>query len=100
MRPALIVSFVVAMSATASAQVPGLGELIAVNLSDIRAEIAKNVNLDFEKVPITINLPINIAANVCGTSVNALSVQVQQGNNNCTATNVSVASQAVQNTVQ
>ncbi len=63
----------------------GLSGLVNVNLEDIRAEIAKNVNLDLDSVPITIQIPITIAANVCGTNVNILTVQMNAGDNNCTA---------------
>lgn len=63
----------------------GLSGLVNVNLEEIRAEIAKNVNLDLDSVPITIQIPITIAANVCGTNVNVLTVQVNAGDNQCTA---------------
>jgi hypothetical protein len=78
-----------------------LGSLINVNLSDIAAEIAKNVNIDLSRVPITIQLPITVAANVCGVNVNLLSAQVNTGNNTCTATATSPAlEQEVVNTIQ
>jgi hypothetical protein len=78
----------------------GLSDLINVNLSDIRAEIAKNVDVALERVPITIQLPVTVAANVCGVNVNLLSVQVDTGNNTCTATTSSVElEQAVKNQV-
>ena len=69
----------------------GMESLINVNLSDIRAEIAKNVNVNLERVPITIQLPITVAANVCGVNVNLLSVQVNTAVNSCTATATSPA---------
>jgi hypothetical protein len=50
----------------------GLSSLINVNLSNIRAEIAKNVDLNLEDVPITIQLPITVAANVCGVDVKSV----------------------------
>jgi hypothetical protein len=65
------------------------GGLINVNLSDIRAEIAKNVNVSLEDVPITIQLPVSAAANVCGVDVNLLSAQLNTGNNSCTAVTTS-----------
>jgi hypothetical protein len=78
-----------------------LSNLINVNLSDVAAEIAKNVNIDLSRVPITIQLPITIAANVCGVDVNLLSVQVNTGNNTCTATATSpTLEQEVVNTIQ
>jgi hypothetical protein len=97
-----IISILAATPATAQLPLPLPlpDSLINVSLKDIRAEIARNAKIDLSKVPITINLPITVAANVCGSSVNVLSAQVQAGNNTCTATNVSAASQAVTNTVQ
>ena len=71
---------------TAPAAGAGMESLINVNLSDIRAEIAKNVNVNLERVPITIQLPVTVAANVCGVNVNLLSVQVNTAGNSCTAT--------------
>ena len=76
---------------TAPAGGAGMESLINVNLSDIRAEIAKNVNVNLERVPITIQLPVTVAANVCGVNVNLLSVQVNTAGNTCTATATSPA---------
>jgi hypothetical protein len=76
---------------TAPAGGAGMESLISVNLSDIRAEIAKNVNVNLERVPITIQLPVTVAANVCGVNVNLLSVQVNTAGNTCTATATSPA---------
>jgi hypothetical protein len=78
----------------------GLGSLINVDLSQIRAEIAKNVNVALERVPITIQLPVTVAANVCGVNVNILTVQVDTGQASCTATATSPAlEQEVVNTI-
>jgi len=78
-----------------------LSNLINVNLSNIAAEIAKNVNIDLSRVPITIQLPITVAANVCGVDVNLLSAQVNTGNTTCTATTTSPQlEQEVVNTIQ
>ena len=76
---------------TPTGAVGGMDSLINVNLSDIRAEIAKNVNVNLERVPITIQLPVTVAANVCGVNVNLLSVQVNTAGNSCTATATSPA---------
>ena len=78
----------------------GLSSLINVNLSNIRAEIAKNVDLNLEDVPITIQLPITVAANVCGVDVNLLSVNAASGGNTCTAvTSSPTLEQTVKNQV-
>ncbi|HEX2257032.1 MAG TPA: hypothetical protein VHG92_10115 [Afifellaceae bacterium] len=78
-----------------------VSDLINVNLSNVAAEIAKNVNLDLSRVPITVQLPITVAANVCGVDVNLLSAQVSTGSNTCTATTTSPQlEQEVVNTIQ
>jgi hypothetical protein len=74
--------------------------LINVDISRVRAEIAKNVNVALERVPITVQLPITLAANVCGVNVNVLSVQVPTGDASCTATTTSPQlEQEVANTI-
>src|SRR5687768_9134173 len=62
-----------------------LGTLVNVNISNIRAEIAKNVNVSIENVPITVQASVQVAADVCGVSVNVLSVQISTGQVSCTA---------------
>jgi hypothetical protein len=74
--------------------------LVNVNLSNIRVEIARNMKVDLEKVPINLQLPINVAANICGLDVNLLSKQSSTSQPSCTATNSSLAMQYVTNTVQ
>jgi hypothetical protein len=85
-------------SGAGTAATPGTGGLINVNISDIRAEIAKNVDVALENVPITVQLPVTVAADVCGVNVNLLSVQINTAGNTCTATTTSPAlEQAVVN---
>ena len=48
--------------------------LVNVNLSNIKAQI-----------PVSIALPIGVAANVCGTNANILAQQAQTGSASCTA---------------
>ncbi len=85
---------------TGTAAAPGTGGLINVNISDIRAEIAKNVDVALENVPITVQLPVTVAADVCGVNVNLLSVQINTAGNTCTATTTSPAlEQAVVNQI-
>jgi hypothetical protein len=77
--------------------------LVAVNLTDVRIDIARNLNLDASKVPVTIQLPVTAAANVCGVEVNALALQGRQQGSatpSCTANNSNLASQYVQNAIR
>lgn len=104
MRAAMLVLAVsAALTGHATAQTTGTSTtpgLITVSLENIRAEVAKNVNLDLDKVPLTIQLPVDVAASACGVSVNALSAQLQNGQNTCSASNVSMVSQSVTNSVK
>ena len=76
--------------------------LANVNLNNIRVEIARNLNVDVNRVPLSIMLPVTAAANVCGIDVNALTMSSQQqgGNPTCNATNSNMAFQYVQNQIQ
>ncbi len=67
--------------------------LVNVNVSNIKTEIAKNINVDVSQLPVTVQAPIAVAAVVCGVSVDVLTSQVQQqqGNNSCTANSTSTA---------
>ena len=85
---------------TTTGMTTGTGGLINVNISDIRAEIAKDLDIALESVPITVQLPVTVAADVCGVNVNLLSVQVNTADNTCTATSISPALvQAVENQI-
>jgi hypothetical protein len=65
--------------------------LVNVDISNVRAEIAKNINVDVSQIPVNVQVPIDVAANVCGVDVNVLTSQVQQGNASCQATSTSSA---------
>ena len=65
--------------------------LVNVNVSNIKTDIAKNINVDVSQVPVTVQAPIDVAAAVCAVSVDVLTSQVQQGNNTCTAKSTNTA---------
>jgi len=72
--------------------------LINVNLSNIKADIAKNINVNVSQIPVTVQAPIDVAAAVCGVSVDVLTAQAKQGNSSCTAKNdTSALNSIVQN---
>lgn len=64
---------------------PSIPSLVSVNLKDVLNDLAVKLNIDSANVPINIQLPIALAANVCGVSINILSVSTG-GQANCTAT--------------
>lgn len=67
--------------AGATSSVPGL---VNVDLSNVLNNLAVQLHLDRANVPINAQIPINIAANVCGVSINILSAS-NGGRANCTA---------------
>lgn len=77
-----------ALTIPAAAQQEGL---VNVDISNIRADIAKDINVDVSQIPVTVQVPVDVAANVCGVDVSVLTSQVQQGNANCTARSTSSA---------
>ncbi len=74
----------------------GAVSLVNVNLSNVLNDLALDLKIDKANIPINAQIPITLAANVCGVSINILSVSA--GNKaNCTATTTSPElSQAVQ----
>jgi hypothetical protein len=71
--------------AGASSSVPSL---VNVNLSNVLNDLAVKLNLDRSNIPINAQIPITVAANVCGVSINILSVSTG-GQANCTANTTS-----------
>lgn len=99
-----------AAAAVAAAATPALGQvntgsgngLVAVNIQNV--DILKNFlnndqisALNNLGVPITVQAPISVAANVCGTTVNALAALRKTGAATCDA---KTANSALANIVQ
>lgn len=74
----------------------GAVSLINVNLSNVLNDLALDLKIDKANIPINAQIPVNVAANVCGVSINILSVSTG-GSPNCTANSTSPElAQAVQ----
>lgn len=58
--------------------------LVSVNLSNVLNDLSVRLNLDRANIPVNAQIPVTIAANVCGVSVNVLSVSTG-GQASCTA---------------
>jgi hypothetical protein len=78
------VSLLTAFLAVAPALAQQSG-LVNVSLTNVKTEIAKNINVDVSQIPVTIQAPVAVAANVCGVAVDVLSSQAQQGAAKCDA---------------
>jgi hypothetical protein len=81
--------------ADAASSVPGL---VNVNLSNVLNNLALDLKIDKANIPINAQIPISVAANVCGVSINVLSIGAGGGSSKgCTAQTTSPAlEQAVQ----
>ena len=99
MRKLMIAAAALAVTATpALAQVSGAGGLIAVNIPLQNIAILNGfLNndqislLNNNNVPITVQAPISVAANVCHLSVAALASQKNKGGGSCDAQSGSAA---------
>src|SRR5215213_7149503 len=76
----------------------GAVSLVNVNLSNVLNDLALDLKIDKANIPINAQIPITIAANVCGVSINILSIGAGGGSSKgCTATTASPElAQAVQ----
>ena len=64
--------------------------LINVNLSNVLNNLALDLKIDKANIPINAQIPINIAANVCGVSINVLAIGAGGGSSQgCTANSIS-----------
>jgi len=86
---------VASAGANAVSSVPSL---VNVNLSNVLNNLALDLHIDKANIPINAQIPISVAANVCGVSINVLSIGAGGGaSKGCTAQTTSPAlEQAVQ----
>jgi hypothetical protein len=72
--------------------------LVNVNLSNVLNNLALDLKVDKANIPINAQIPITVAANVCGVSINILSIGAGGGSSKgCTAqTSSPELAQAVQ----
>lgn len=96
MRKLMIAAAMMASAAPAFAQIGNSQGLVNVTVTDV--SILNNFLNDTQiaalnalSVPITAQVPISVAANVCGTTVAVLSAQRKAGDAACTATSGSDA---------
>ena len=64
--------------------------LVNVNLSNVLNNLALDLHIDKANIPINAQIPISIAANICGVSINVLSIGAGGGKSSgCTANSIS-----------
>jgi hypothetical protein len=76
-----------------SALAKGVGgvatSLVKVDLSNVLNDVALDLKIDKSNIPINAQIPISIAANVCGININILSIGGGGSSKGCTATTAS-----------
>jgi len=71
--------------------------LVNVNLSNVLNDLALDLKIDKSSIPINAQIPITVAANICGVSINVLSIGGSGSSKGCTAKTTSPElTQAVQ----
>jgi hypothetical protein len=70
---------------------------VNVDLSNFRADIAKDINVNASQIPVNVQVPVDVAATVCGVDANVLARQGAGSTPSCQAKN---KSQALNDVVQ
>lgn len=60
--------------------------LVSVNLQNVLNQLSVSLNVNRDSIPVTAQVPIDVAASVCGVSVSALAASIASGQAGCTAT--------------
>ncbi len=96
---AIISAPVFSMAPAAFAQQSGV---VNVDTHNVANNIAKHINVDASQIPVTVQAPTGVAANVCNVAENVLDAQGGSGGGrSCTAQTTSTAlDQAVQRQIK
>lgn len=65
--------------------------LVNVDVHNVANNIAQNLKVNVSQIPVTVQVPVGVAANVCGVAANVLGQQAAGGGGSCTATSTSTA---------
>lgn len=80
------------MAMTSPATAQNQAGLVNVNISDLNLEnIANNLSVEVSQIPVNVQVPVSVAANICGVAVNALATQKKNGPVSCDAASGSEA---------
>ena len=60
--------------------------LVSVNLQNVANNLSVSLKVNRDNIPVTAQVPIDVAASVCGVSVSALAASAADGHATCTAT--------------
>jgi hypothetical protein len=76
---------------------PTIPTLVNVNLQNVLNDLSVSLQVNRDNIPVTAQVPISVAASVCGVSVDALAAAIANGQAGCSATTTTPAlTQAVQ----
>jgi len=78
-----------AVASSASSLGTAATSLVNVNLSNVLNDLAVQLHVDRANIPVNAQIPITIAANICGVSINVLSVSQGGTSQGCTAVTTS-----------
>lgn len=67
----------------------GIPALVSVNLQNVLNDLSIQLKVNRDNIPVTAQVPVDVAANVCGVSVSALAASAANGLARCTATTTS-----------
>ena len=86
---------------TGTGSTPGTGSsvpaLVSVNLQNVLNDLSVSLQVNRNNIPVTAQVPVAVAASVCGVSVDVLAASAANGHASCTATTSSPQlTQAVQ----
>ena len=71
--------------------------LVSVNLQNVLNDLSVSLNVNRDNIPVTAQVPIAVAASVCGVSVGVIAASAANGHATCNATTTSPQlTQAVQ----
>jgi hypothetical protein len=73
-------------AASGSGSSPSVPTLVNVNLQNVLNNLSVSLQVDRNSIPVTAQVPIDVAAAVCGVSVDALAASIASGKGSCTAT--------------
>jgi hypothetical protein len=60
--------------------------LVSVNLQNVLNDLSVSLQVNRNNIPVNAQVPIDVAASVCGVSVSALAASIASGQAGCTAT--------------
>ena len=63
--------------------------LVSVNLQNVLNDLSVSLQVDRNSIPVTAQVPVAVAASVCGVSVDVIAASAANGHASCTATTTS-----------